>query len=141
MLYNNATICNSGDRGTENLKKSRSLNNIKIYKMKKKLKITMFSLALLLIITSALTAGSVYKKPVKVSASIFTGERYWYESNDVTYTSRFKNVQDEISYLSSAQPLYDFYSSQVTGSEPYEYGYSVMSPSGSPAETIFRKLK
>lgn len=110
--------------------------------MKKNLTSSIVLLALVVVITSAFTVKPIDKpKEESVSSLTWINELYWYASDDVTYTGHFRNLQDEMNYLASTQPLYYFYSSPVTGSVAYEYGYTASNPSGATAQTIYRKLK
>lgn len=143
MLYN-IRSCKSGTGVTENLEKSRYLillikNNLI---MKRNFKFSMFFLVLIMTITSAFVVSPIKSgKNDSLSSSVRVNELYWYASDNTTYTNRFENVSDEISFLATAQPLYNFYSTPVSGSVAYEYGYDVEDPSGSPAGIVYRKAK
>lgn len=110
--------------------------------MKKNFKLATLFFALIAVVISAFAATTSFNKTKVVPASTtMANELYWYAADNTTYTGRFANSQDEMSSLATAQPLYNFYSTPVSGSIPYEYGYTVQSPSGSPTETIYRKAK
>ena len=98
--------------------------------MRRNISITLFALAILLVVASAFTI-----KPTVSTPKAFTGELYWFLPNSQTYTGSFRTVPDEIAILSAMDPSHT-YNTISTGGTLVEQGFdnSQLNVSGQPSQ-------
>ena len=101
-----------------------------MYFMRKNFKITLFALAIVLVVASAFTL-----KPTESTQKAFVGELYWFAPGSQSYTGSFRTVNDEISQLSAADPSHT-YNTIPTGGTLVEEGFdnSQLNVSGQPSQ-------